>query len=322
MHRLTLIVVQALLIAASATTHATDSLWKEYLIPEYGFRVALPTKPQSRVVPLPSRDGKLRVIESIVTAAAPTKYSIFIGQPEKQGIFESDSMDAYLTAHLKSMVAVAEGGKLISSNRTTFRGHPALEYRFSHRIEGHPYIAQGLTFMIDGGHIRISMWHPATNLNAAGNYKKLLDSFKLIPIQYSPADIPFVEPRGVSFSPPRGWIRQPSQNALQVARYNNLTRSIQLLLAGVHTYSCDNYLSEMQASGRLTSASTVRLGDQQFKKLISFENVPKYNVRLTTVHYCLNSPIGAVVLGAAEEESMYARWERVFEGTALSIKIK
>ena len=76
MHRLTLIVVQALLIAASATANATDSLWKEYSIPEYGFRVALPTKPQSRVVPLPSREGKLRVFESIETAAAPKRLKV------------------------------------------------------------------------------------------------------------------------------------------------------------------------------------------------------------------------------------------------------
>ena len=40
---------------------------------------------------------------------------------------------------------------------------PALEYKFSHQIEGQPYIARGVTFMIDGGHMRLSMQHPASD---------------------------------------------------------------------------------------------------------------------------------------------------------------
>ena len=133
---------------------------------------------------------------------------------------------------------------------------------------------------------------------------------------------PFNDPRGIVFTPPEDWIRQAPRNAAQAVRYTNLTRSMQLLIAGVPAYTCDTFQSEIQATGRLKSSSTVRLAEQQFKKLIAFEDVPKYKIRLTTVQYCLNSSIGAIVFGATEEESMYSRWERVFEGTAASIRIR
>jgi hypothetical protein len=78
----------------------------------------------------------------------------------------------------------------------------------------------------------------------------------------------------------------------------------------------------MQASGRLKSASAVQLGDQQFTKLTIFEEVPKYQLRLTTVQYCINSRFGAVVLTGTEEESMFSRWAQVFEGTASTLRVR
>jgi len=41
---------------------------------------------------------------------------------------------------------------------------------------------------------------------------------------------------------------------------------------------------------------------------MTFEDVPKYQVRLTNAHYCMDSRLGAVVLSGAEEESMFSRW--------------
>lgn len=126
-----------------------------YPIAESGFTVMLPSQPQRRVLPLPSRDGSLRVYQAIEYTTQPSTFSIFVGQPEKEGIFEPASMDAYLSGSIKSLVGAAESAKLQFSRRVTFRGQPALEYQFSHRIEGRPYIARGVTFMIDGGHMRV-----------------------------------------------------------------------------------------------------------------------------------------------------------------------
>lgn len=301
---------------------AAGSNWKQYPIAESGFTVALPSQPQSRLLPLPSRDGSLRVYEAIEPTTPPSKFSILVGQPEKQGIFEPASMDAYLSGHIKSMVATVENGKLQSSRRITFRGQPALEYQFSFRIEDRPYIGRGVTFMIDGGHIRVSMLHPTNDPKAEANFKRFLNSFRLTPIGYVAAETPFSDQRGITFSPPKGWVQEPTENAAQVARFHHLTRSIRLLAAGNPAYTCNTFQAEMQASGRLKSTSAVRLGDQQFTKLTTFEDVPKYNVRLLTIQYCINSRFGAVVLTGTEEESMFPRWAEVFQGTAASVRVR
>ena len=48
----------------------------------------------------------------------------------------------------------------------------------------------------------------------------------------------------------------------------------------------------------------------------------KYRAEFTTVQYCLDSRLGAVVLGGSEEQSMFHRWANVFEGAAGSLRIQ
>jgi hypothetical protein len=301
---------------------AAHAAWKSYPINEGGFSVAMPSAPKSRLIQTGSKDGVLHVYEAVEASDLPSKYSVFVSQPETQGIFEHDSIDAFLKAHISSMVAAAESGKLISSSRTTFRWHPALEYKFSHSIDGVPYIARGVTLMIDGGHIRVSMWHPSEQTKSEGRFNEFLSSFKLIPIAYSPSGSQFSDPRGISFTPPKGWIQKPPQNSAQVVRFNNLTRSMQLLAAGTSQYTCENFRVEIKAAGKLKNTNTIQLGNQKFTKLTTYEDVPKYNIRLTTVQYCIDSKNGAVVLGATEEEGMFQRWAEVFEGAAATIKVQ
>jgi hypothetical protein len=314
---ITALVATLMFIAGSAIAQQG---WQQHTVAERGFKVAMPTKPQRRDLPLPSRDGTLTVYESIEASNAPAKYSVFVGAPSQQGIFEPDSMEAYLTSHVASMVQAADSGKLLTISRTTFRGRPALEYEFSHRLEGIPYIGRGVTMMIDGGHIRVSMWHPAGDSKAKDKYRRFVESFELVPIQFSAASARFADRRGITFIPPNGWLAQAGANPVQVVRYTNLTRSLQLLVAGVSTYTCDNFLAEVRASGRFKEASSVKFSERLATRIISFEDVPKYNVRLTTVQYCQNSRFGAVVLGGSEEEAMFARWASVYEGAAATLQ--
>jgi len=311
----------AILFSLTHESAKAEQGWAHQTIAERGIRVALPSKPLRREISVPTQDGTLTVYESIEATNPPSKYSIFVATPERRGIFQPESMDAYLSAHVASMVRTVDSGKLLTSSRTIFRGRPALEYEFSHRLEGVAYLGRGITLMIDGGHIRLSMWHPIRDLRAKDKFRRFAESFELIPIQFSPAASRFADPRGLSFSPPLGWLQQPSQNPAQVARYSNLTRTLQLLVAGVSSYTCDNFSSQIRTSGRLKSAAPVRLADRQFLRVYSFEDVPKYNVRLTNVQYCLNSRLGAVVLGGTEEEAMFARWESVYEGAAATLQV-
>lgn len=319
MHRLAVTALAATLMSNSWSTTAQQG-WQKHTIAERGFRVEMPTKPQrSELVP-PSRDGTMTVYQSIEASSSPAKYSIFVGAPAQQGIFEPDSMDAYLKGHVASMVRTADSGKLLTTSRTTFRSRPALEYEFSHRLEGIPYIGRGVTMMIDGGHIRVSMWHPASDTKAKDKYRRFIESFELVPIQFSAAPARYTDTRGITFSPPSGWLAQAGANPVQVVRYSNLTRSLHLLVGGVPAYTCDNFLAEVRASGRLKEASSIKFAERPATRIISFEDVPKYNVRLTTVQYCQNSRFGAVVLSGSEEEAMFARWAKVYEGAAATIQ--
>lgn len=322
MHRIIWFLVPIALIFTNNSAKADDSSWKQYPVTESGFSVALPSKPHRSLLQPQSGDGLLRVYQAIEPTTPPSKFSIFVGQPKEHGIFEPASMDAYLSGHIKSIVATAENGKLQSSRRITFHGQPALEYQFSFRLEDRPYIGRGVTFMIDGGHMRVSMLHPTNDRKADANFKRFLNSFRLTPIAYVAAETPFADQRGITFSPPKGWVQERTENAAQVASFHHLTRSMRLLAAGNPAYSCNNFQAELQASGRLKSTSAVRLGDQQFAKLTTFEDVPKYNLRLTTIQYCINSRFGAVVLTGTEEESMFPRWALVFEGTAASVRVR
>lgn len=314
-------VVVTLVLLLSCSAGRVHAGWQEYAVPEYGFSAVLPAKPQSRALPVPFSEGSLRVYEAVDPDNKLSRFSVFIGTPEQGGIFDAASMDAFLASHIASMVQSAEDGKLISSRRITFRGQPALEYEFKQRVAGVPYMSRGVTFMVDGGHIRISLWHPADDAKGKVTYERFVSSFQLKPVAFQAANPPFEE-RGVRFSPPVGWIKKPAKNAVQIARYVNLTRSMQVLLADNGAYTCDNLRSELQASGRLKEVSQVSLAGRPFTKFVSFQDVPKYNVRLTTVNYCLNSRRGAVVVGGSEEEPMFWRWAEVFEGAAATLVVQ
>lgn len=305
-----------------SSSSSADPGWKQYPIAENGFTVALPSQPQIRSLPLPSRDGSLHIYQAVEGKNQPSTFSIFVAQPKEQGIFEPESMEAYLSSSLKSLIQNADGGKLRFSRRATFRGHPALEYQFSQQIQGQPYVARGVIFMIDGGHMRISMLHSVNDPDADERFKRFVESFQLTPVAYRAAATPFSDHRGITFSPPEGWVQKPTQNPVQAAHFSHLTRSILLLVASNPGYGCNNFQAELKASGRLKSSAAVRLGNQQFVKLTTFEDVPKYKVRLTNVQYCINSRFGAVVLAGTEEESMFHRWAHVFESTASSVRVR
>jgi hypothetical protein len=299
---------------------AAEKDWAAYNLSEYGISVAFPVQPKLVSSPSPDGDGRLISYQAIDEATV-RQYTVFIGQPEQRGIFESNSMDAFLGGHIKSLVAKSGSGKMIASKRAIFLGMPALEYSYMHRVEGIPFIAKGVTFMVDGGHARLSMWYPSADSEGPALYEKFLKSFKLMPVGYRPSSAPITDPRGIAFTPPSGWIKGKPRTAYEITRLRNLTRSMALLAAGNHKFTCDTYKAELQRSGIVLEQSQVTLGGRQTQKVITFEDVPKYNVRLTTAHYCLNSRVGAVVLVGTEEQSMYWRWASVIEGAASSVKV-
>jgi hypothetical protein len=293
--------------------------WKEYSIPEYGFKVSLPSKPLNRalLVKLPNTDHV--DFETEESTNPMVKYSIFVGRPLDRGIYDSESMDAYLAGSFQSIVKTT-GGNHESSSRTTFRGLPALRYKMSFDyVDGKPYVARGVIFMIDGGHMRLSMLHPANDIAADEKFERFTGTFQLTPLSYVPA-LGVVNARsGVSFTPPANWIKGEPKDAQEVARYLNLTRALSLFVAGTRAYTCQTHMAALKVGAPALNVESVTLGGRPFRRITYPENVPAYDARLTIVHYCTDTAAGAIVLTAYEEESMFSRWLRVFDGVAASI---
>ncbi len=296
--------------------------WKQYRFDESGFSISLPSKPKSQIQPLSSTEGQLRIYQSDVETYPPAKYTIFSGLPSEKGYYEQDSMNAFLEGSVKGIMQATKNSQLQYKKRIKYNGFPAIEYKFSYLIENFAMIAHGIVFMIDGGHMRLSMMHISDDVNSEKNFKKFTDSFKLIPISYVKSNSITTDPRGISFYSPDRWVKEPNENSYQIANYSNLTRNLQLLVAGDKTYACEQYKKELETVGGLLSSKTVNISGRNFTKLTTFADLPKYKVRLKTVHYCIDSQYGAVALTGTEEESMFSRWEKVFEGTATSIRIQ
>lgn len=295
--------------------------WKSYSIAEHGFSVKMPSVPQSRLIPTPGGEGTLWVYEAIDPETKLIKYSVFVNEPER-GIFDADSIEAFLTGYINSLVQAADSATLRYARRTMYQGQPAMEYAFDHSVEGVPYVARGIAFMIDGGYMRVSVWHPKGSAGADDDFERFRRSFSLSTIAYRPVRSEVSLGHGVYFRPPIGWKRQPSKNAAQLARYTHLTRSMQVMVASDPAYTCATFEREVSSAGKLRQGTTISLEGQPLRKLVTFEEVPKYNVRLTTVLYCQDSRLGATVLGGSEEESKFERWSRVFEGAAATLRVR
>lgn len=318
-----LIALSTLLIAFSMPLKAAGQTWKTYSFPEHGISVAFPVKPVLATTASPD----ISYIKGQTTSyraldyATFRQYTIFVDQPTEEGIYEEESMDAFLKGHLKSIVSHSNEGRVIESKRVTFLGMPALSYTYQHNVEGLPYIAKGVTFMIDGGYMRLSMWFPSGDKQGPNAYERFHQSFKLLPIAYRPSYSAVSNRHGVAFRPPAGWVKKKPLTAYDVARFNNLTRSMALLAAGQSAYGCSSYKAELDRTGAVLESSSMVLNGRRINKILTYDDVPKYNVRLTTVHYCLDSTLGAVVLTGTEEQSMFWRWAPVFEGAAASIQL-
>jgi hypothetical protein len=309
----------ALLLLLSTVSARSAEQLREYSNPDYGFTAAFPSVPVMTSSGAPTGDGSVTTFKSL-NSETIHQFSVFVGRPREHGIFDASSVDAFLNAFVDSLTVPMTDAKVQSSRRITYVGMPAIEYAISFRIEDVPMIARGIAFVVDGGHMRVSMLYPRVDTGAQETYGEFRNSFKLIPIRYQSGRTSTADQRGISFQPPLGWVQDALGSPLEVARYHNLTRSMVLRSAGSSAYTCASFASELKRSGRVTEVSKTSISGRQFTKILSYEDVPQYNVRLTNVEYCIDSRTGAISLGASEEQAMYWRWAAVFEGAAGSIR--
>jgi hypothetical protein len=296
---------------------AAPGSWRAYPFPDAGFVVSLPGPPE--ISSIPTKDGTITAYQLTEPVVGKIRYSVFVGHASR-GVFEPEAMNAWLDGTIQGALSVAVDGKLIESDRSTFRGYPAKTFLYQHNIAGVPYVGRGVAFMIDGRDMRISMQYPIKDADGDEKYETLIDSFQLIPFAYTKSEAS-VTRRGVSFTPPRGWLESEPKSQFDIARFHDLTRSLVLLASESQGYSCSKYGADLQASSRLRSTAITQIADQSFTRFVVEVPVPKYNVTLRDTHYCLDSPARVVVLIGTVEESEAERWADVFLGVAATVRI-
>lgn len=311
-----------ILYSVGVASAESNGKWREYTIPESGFKVSVPAPLRNKPMTSSTPETRQTSYQAVEGSGPDTTYTVFVGTFLEGGILSQESMDAYLSSSVKTYPALLGGTKL-KTERTTFRSMPASRYQFSFDNDGKPYVARGIIFMVDGGHIRLSMMHAADDPAGEENWGRFSGTFDLTPLKYMPAPNSVMIAPGVSFTPPDGWMKDSTQNPYEVARFHNLTRTINILRAGVSEYTCKNYESELRmVQGDSSKSAPTTIGGKVAQRITYVEDVPQYKVRLMIINYCFESRSGAIVLGGAEDEAMFSRWEPVFEGAAASLRIQ
>ncbi len=311
----------AVLLTVFAGACAASSV-RDYVQPRYGFSVSFPADSEVAVSKLPAKDGALTSFRA-ADEKERYQFTVFVSQPSEKGIYELDSKNAYLNGFVKSQVELAENGKLESTKQSTFLGHASLDYLYTQDIHGQRFGSRGVIFMLDGGHVRLSMWYPLDDKNAANRYGAFLSSFKLLPIAYHAGELVNSPSHKVSIQAPENWLTAPSTTGpTEVARFRNALRSMWLSASDSAAYGCQAFVADLKKAGEVTEAPQAKVGGKSFTKVLTAVEIPKYNTTLTQVFYCLDTSRGAVVLGAYEEKDMFWRWASVFEGAAGTITVQ
>jgi len=296
--------------------------FRQYRYPDDGFEVAFPQKPLEFRTDRGPDHGHVNSYQAVVVNPV-SQYSVFISHSPKR-VFEDAAIDAYLEGSVRGLTTASDDAVLKYKRRTTFLGFPAIEYQYTHKIEGVPVIGRGIVLLVDGEHIRLSQIYATNDSNAESNFKKFVGSFRLMSIDRALSKHRFDDrARSISFSPPDGW-KQGSPKFAQVAAIftNPSGHSITVLDSGTPAYVCDNYKREIQATQGVQSTGEISARGRPVTWLKSTAHNPAAGIRMTSVHYCVNTMKGAVIMIGAAPEQTFFRSEVMFRNAATSMEVR
>lgn len=296
--------------------------FRQYRYPADGFEVAFPQKPLEFRTDRGPDHGHVNSYQAVVINPV-SQYSVFISHSPKR-VFEDAAIDAYLEGVVRGLITASDDAVLKYTRRTKFLGFPSIEYQYIHKIEGVPVIGRGIVLLVDGEHIRLSQIYATNDSNAENNFKKFVGSFRLISIYSALTKQRFDDrARGISFSPPDGW-KQGTPKFAQVAAIfaNPGGHSITVLDSGTPAYGCDNYKLEMQATQGVQSTGEISAHDRPVTWLKTTAHNPAAGIRMTSVHYCVNTMKGAVIMIGAAPEQTFFRSDVMFRNAATSIMVR
>ncbi|MER2513692.1 MAG: hypothetical protein ABTQ25_14950 [Nitrosomonas ureae] len=317
-------ILGAIIISLSVTFawSAEPDHFRQYLYPLDGFEVAFPQKPLEFRTDRGLDRGHVNSYQAVIINPV-SQHSVFISHSPKR-VFEDAAKDAYLEGIVRGLTTASDDAVLKYAKRTKFLGFPAIEYQYTHKIEGVPVIGRGIILLVDGDHIRLSQIYATNDNNAENNFKKFVGSFRLMSINGALSKQRFDDrARNIFFSPPDGW-KQGTPKFAQVAAIfaEPGGHSITVLDSGTPAYVCDNYKSEIQATQGVQSTGEILARDRPVTWLKSTAHNPAAGIRMTSVHYCVNTTKGAVIMIGAAPEQTFFRSEVMFRNTATTMVVR
>lgn len=298
--------------------------FRKYRFPSDGFEAAFPQKPLESQIKIDSEHGYINSYKVMVVNPI-SQYSVFVGHSPKK-MFEDAVIDTYLDKFIDGLMAQSDEPILNYSKRTKFLGFPATEYQYSHKIDGVSVVGRGMVFIVDGEHIRLSQLYATNPREAEKAFNKFVGSFRLIPINSAMSKQRFNDDtRNISFAPPNGWQKGTPKFAQIAAIFsNNEGHSITVIDSGTPTYACDNYTREMRATQGEGVQATGRISANG--RPVSWLKHSAHNadagIRMTSIHYCVNTKKGAVIVIGAAPEQTFFRSETIFKNVVNSMVVR
>lgn len=310
-------------ISISFVWSAEPDHFRKYSYPADGFEVAFPQKPLKFLTEHKGLNGGYSNSYQAIVANPFSQYSVFVGHSSKR-VFEDAAIEAYFDGIVRGLVSGSDEAVLVYKKNINFLNFPAMEYQYTCKVEGVPVVVRGIVLMVDGEHTRLSQISIPNNPNSGEEFKRFVGSFRLLPIDVALSNRRFDDhSRGISFFPPAGWQQDKPEFVQMVAIFFNPGgHSITVLDSGTPAYVCDNYKHEMQGTQIVQATGDLSVRGRTMMWLKSTAHNAAAGIRMTSIHYCLNTTKGAVVMIGAAPEQTFFRSETAFRNAAMSLSVR
>lgn len=310
-------------ISGSLAWSAEPDHFRKYSYPADGFEVAFPQKPLKFRTEFKGPDGGYSNSYKAVVVNPFSQYSVFVAHLPKR-VFEDAAIEAYLEGVVRGLVSGSDQAELSYTKRNKFLGFPAVEYQFTCKVEGIAVVVHGIVLMIDGEHTRLSQIFVPGNPNADNEFQRFVTSFRLLPIDAALSRHRFNDQgRGISFSPPEGWQQGKPKFPQVVAIFSSPGgHSITVLDSGIPAYFCETYKRELQGTQSIKTTGALAAYGRTMTWLKSTAHNADAGIRMTSIHYCVNTTKGAVVIIGAAPEQTFFRSETIFQNVAKSLSVR
>ncbi len=252
-----------------------------------------------------------------------SQYSVFVNHsPEK--VLANDSIEAYFDGSIRGLLLGSDNPALKYTKQTRVAGLPAMEYQYAHIIDGVPVITRGIIVMVDGNHMRLSQIYTEDDLGADKNFNRFISSFRLVPIDELLSNHRYENvPRGIAFSPPVGWQQEATKYPqIPVLFFSPFGHMVQIIDSGLSSYTCNNFKQEIQTTQGIQASGSINVRRRAVIWVKSTAHNPSAKIRTTTIHYCLNTSRGAVILQGMAPEATFVRSETIFRKVADSLVVR